>query len=146
MSSFFKTSEAGSIALHAMIMLSNNPERLVRIREIAVSFNFSEAHLAKVLNRLVKAGLINAIRGPSGGYKLNKPAREISIKKIYEAIEGKLQKNKCMFNISACDGSGCQLGDFFTEKSQQVEEKLSGTKLSEISFNKKFPTFSFKIL
>ncbi len=138
MSNYFKTSEAGSIALHAMIMLSMNQNRLVRIREIADVFNLSEAHLAKVLNRLVKSGLVIATRGPLGGYKLNKSANLISLKEIYETIEGKSQKKRCLFSISICDGTECSLGNFFTIKSQQVEEMLSKTKLSNINLKTNF--------
>ena len=141
MSNYFKISEASSIALHAMLFISNNPKRLVRIREIASFFSVSEAHLAKILNRLVKEGFIIATRGPSGGYKLNKPAEEISLKEIYEVIEGNLHENRCMFSIPICDGKGCSLGVFFTEKSQQVEEKLSKTKLSDITLKGKFSFF-----
>ncbi|MFC1650622.1 RrF2 family transcriptional regulator [Candidatus Latescibacterota bacterium] len=136
MSSFFKISEAGSIALHAMVMLARNPGHLVRIKEIADSFSFSEAHLAKVLGRLVKAGLIEATRGPLGGYKLSVPSQDISIVDIFEAIEGKLQNNKCMFKISVCDGSICSLGGYFSKIAGEVEDTLSKTKLSDISFNK----------
>ena len=143
MSSFFKISEAGSIALHAMVMLSHNPGHLVRIKEIADSFSFSEAHLAKVLGRLVKSGLIDATRGPAGGYKLALAPEDISVVDIYEAIEGKLQQNKCMFNISVCDGSICSLGGYFTKVAGQVEDTLSKTKLSDISFNK--ATFDLKV-
>jgi len=140
MSNYFKMSEAGSIALHAMIMLSDNPNHLVRIREIADTFKVSKAHLSKVLNRLVKSGLVISTRGPAGGYKLNKPAKEIPLKEIYETIEGKLEGNRCMFSIPICDGTGCTIGDFFTNKSQQIEEKLSKTKLSDISLKTNFDT------
>ena len=143
MSNYFKMSEAGSIALHAMIMLSKNPNRLVRIREIADTFCVSEAHLAKVLNRFVRSGLIIGTRGPAGGYKLNKPAKEISLKEIYETIEGKLKENRCLFSITICDGTGCTIGDFFTKKSQQIEKKLSKTKLADIKLKRDFGTISF---
>ena len=132
MSNFFKVSEAGSIALHAMILLAVHPARLISTKEIAESFKISEAHLAKVLNRLVKTGLVTATRGPSGGYKLNRPVDDISLKEIYETIEGNKKENKCMFDIPLCDGSGCSLGDFFSKESNIVEEKLSHTKLSDI--------------
>ncbi len=138
MSNFFRVSEACSIAIHAMILIANNQDRLVRTKEIAGSFNISEAHLAKVLNHLLKAGMVSAIRGPSGGYKLNRPAGKISLYDIYEVIEGKVQENRCMFSIPICDGTGCQIGDFFTSRSREVEEKLSRTKLSDISFKKEF--------
>ncbi len=136
MSDFFGISEAGSIALHAMVMLSRNPGRLVRIKEIADTFSFSEAHLAKVLGRLVRAGLVEGTRGPSGGYKLSAPPDDISLFEIYEVIEGKQKHNKCMFSIALCDGSVCSLGGYFLKVAGDVEKHLSNTKLSDISFNK----------
>lgn len=138
MSNYLKTSEAGTIGLHAMVFIANNPERLVQIREIAGIFKISEAHLAKVLNRLVKSGLIEATRGPSGGYKLKKSPTEISIKDIYSAIEGESEKNKCMFGINICEGNGCALGDFFSRVTFMVDEQLSRTKLSETAFKPEF--------
>ena len=138
MSNFLKSSEAGTIGLHAMVFIANTPDRLVQIKEIAGIFKISEAHLAKVLNRLVKSGLIEATRGPSGGYKLKKPANEISVKDVYSAIEGEQEKNKCMFGINICDGRGCALGEFFTKVTYMVDEQLSSTKLSETVFKPEF--------
>lgn len=132
MSRFFKASDATSIALHALVMLKCNQGTLVRIKEIAETFRVSEAHLAKVLGRLVKAGIIKATRGPSGGYALKKSAGEISLLEIYETFEGKPEGNSCMFSIPACDGGSCDLGDFFATLSRRVEELFSKTYLSDI--------------
>lgn len=138
MSNFLKSSEAGTIGLHAMVMIANNPNRLVQIKEIAGLFKVSEAHLAKVLNRLVKSGLIEATRGPSGGYKLKKAPTEISIRDIYFSIEGEPEDNRCMFGINICDGKGCDLGDFFTKVAHMVDDRLSKTKLSDTAFKTEF--------
>jgi Rrf2 family protein len=137
MAGFFKTSDAASIALHAVVYISIHPEKLVRIKEIAENFDISEAHLAKVLNRLVKTGLITATRGPSGGYKLGKSPDDISLKEIYSAIEGDTSANKCMFGIGICNGSGCSIGDFFDGISKDVETTLSKTKLSNVLLHQK---------
>ena len=113
-------------------MLHNNQGTLVRIKEIAKTFRVSEAHLAKVLGRLVKAGIITATRGPSGGYALKKSASEISLRDIYEMFEGKPEGSNCMFSIPACDGGSCNLGDFFATLSRRVDELFSTTYLSDI--------------
>lgn len=138
MGRFFSTSDAGALALHSMVMIANRPDRLIRIRDIAAVFGFSEAHLAKVLGRLVKSGLINATRGPSGGYQLAKPSESISVADIYRAIEGDPSPHSCMFRIPRCNGKNCALGDFFSGLSRQVEETLEQTKLSEVRYAKMF--------
>ncbi|MFC1511731.1 RrF2 family transcriptional regulator [Candidatus Latescibacterota bacterium] len=134
MADFFMVSDAGSLALHAVIMIAARSDRPVKIRDIASVFTFSEAHLAKVLSRLVRAGIVTATRGPSGGYRLAKRADDITLHDIYRAVEGEMSQNRCMFRISVCDGSGCPLGTFFNRLSREVEEKLKQTHLSDISY------------
>ncbi len=132
---YFHFSEAGSIAMHAMILIALEKQRRLRIHDIAEAFGFSEAHLAKVLNRLVRAGMINATRGPSGGYDLARHAGEITLKDVYEAIEGQPEENRCMFSIRKCKGDGCPLGGFFGEKSREIDEQLAGITLADVSFS-----------
>lgn len=138
MTGFFAVSDAGALALHAMIMIANNPDRLVRIRDISEAFGFSEAHLAKVLNRLARTGLVAATRGPSGGYRLGRLSERITLLDIYRAIEGEPSNNPCMFRITPCDGSMCALGAFFNSLNDQVEQKLEATRLSDITDYKTF--------
>ena len=121
-----------------MIMIANGGGRPVRIKDVSASFGFSEAHLAKVLGRLVKSGLVIATRGPSGGYRLAKSAGDISLLDIYRSIEGEPSSNPCMFRIPLCDGTGCALGAFFGDISRQVAGKLASTSLADIRYYKTF--------
>ena len=143
MTHYFKASDAGSIAIHAMAFLAGNGDRLVRIKEIAGTFGVSQAHLAKVLNRLVHAGFVTASRGPMGGYRLDRPADSITLKDIFTAIDGILDDNCCMFSVPLCDSKGCVLGDFFDTQSKRIDNKLIRTKLSDVSIRPGvFPDFS----
>ena len=137
MAKLFKTSDAAALALHAMAYLAQTKGKLVRTREIAAHYNVSEAHLAKVLNRLSKQGLVNTTRGPRGGLSLSRAAEEVTLKEIYEAIEGPFELSRCMFGIPICDGSGCVLGAFFKKIANVVEEMMADTKLSEICLSMK---------
>jgi DNA-binding IscR family transcriptional regulator len=64
MSNVIKISEATTLALHTMFYLYLKKDQLVSTKEIAAMFGFSENHLAKVLQRLVKVGYVASIRGP----------------------------------------------------------------------------------
>jgi len=134
MAKLFKTSDAAALALHALAYLAQTRGRLVRTREIAEHYNVSEAHLAKVLNRLSKQGLVNTTRGPRGGLSLRKPAEEITLKELYE---GPFELSRCMFGLPICDGSRCVLGAFFKRIANVVEEMMADTKLSEICLSMK---------
>ena len=57
-----KISEAAAIALHAMVVLAKNPDKLVSVKDISATLDISSNHLSKVMQRLNKAGLINSIK------------------------------------------------------------------------------------
>jgi len=137
MAKLFKTSDAAALALHALAYLAQKNGKLVRTCEIAEYYRVSEAHLAKVLNRLSKQGLVNTTRGPKGGLSLAKSADEIVLKEIYEAIEGPFELSRCMFGIPICDGNGCLLGAFFKKTASEIEKMMADTKLSEICLSMK---------
>ena len=132
MSQPYGVSEAANLALHGMALLARNGQGRSRAREIASLLGVSEAHLAKVLARLERAGLVAGQRGPSGGYTLARPARDISLLEVYEAVEGPLQSRPCLFGVPVCKGNGCALGCFFGSLNRKVADKLARTRLSEV--------------
>ncbi|MCK5596268.1 MAG: Rrf2 family transcriptional regulator, partial [Candidatus Eisenbacteria sp.] len=91
MSGLVRTSEAATLALHAAAIMASSPESHVTAAVMADGLSASEAHLAKVLQRLAKAGVVAGTRGPGGGFQLTRPGKEISLREVYEAIEGRLQ-------------------------------------------------------
>lgn len=81
-------SKATLLALHSVMMLAGAGDELLSTAQMAKSAGVSEAHLAKVLQRLGKAGLVRSVRGPKGGFSLARPAEEMTLLDVYEAMEG----------------------------------------------------------
>ena len=133
MSNILKFSEAAIIALHSMFLLALNNDRLLSTREIATIMAVSENHLSKVLQRLIKAGLVESIRGPKGGFKLGKNPDEIMLLDVYEAIDGKLDLCECLLDTKMCkDNARCILGSLISNINKEVKDSLSLRSLSEI--------------
>jgi Rrf2 family protein len=128
-----KISEAASLALHSTVLLAANPGKLISTREIAAMLHVSEAHLSKVLQRLARAGIVRAIRGPKGGFRLVKPANETTLLDVYESIEGKFTPSKCLFESPICEGDGCILGGLLETVDRQVRDYLAKTKLNDLT-------------
>ena len=85
-----KLSEGVEWAIHACALLAAVPPRAaLPTRKLAEFFDLPLAYLAKHLQRLSNAGIVIARKGPRGGYALARPAREISLLDIVEAIEGR---------------------------------------------------------
>lgn len=127
-----KFSEAASLALHTAVVLAQNPDKLLTTREIAGELGVSEAHLAKVLQRLVRCGLVHSFRGPGGGFVLASPAETVALLEIYQAIEGPVRAHHCLFDKPVCNGNDCILGGLLTSVHSQVEDYLRQTTLAKL--------------
>jgi Rrf2 family protein len=130
MSSILKISEASSIALHAMIILASQKDRLVSVKDIAMQLEVSGNHLSKVMQRLVKSELVLSIKGSKGGFKLAKAPEETTFLEIYEAIDGKFKPSACLLNKANCMHT-CIMGGLTGSINKQVEEFFKNTKLSD---------------
>jgi Rrf2 family protein len=128
----FRVSEAANLGLHALAVIAASSEPVTRTREIAARLKASAAHLAKVMMALEHAGLVTGTRGPAGGYRLNRPARQISLREIYEAIEGPMQARECLFGEPVCKAGGCALSDYFGKLNRDVARTLEHTRLTDL--------------
>ncbi len=114
MAKVFTLSEAASIALHGMILIAQEKEGL-NVLKIAERTDTSKHHVAKVMQRLVKAGYLSSQRGPSGGFILRKNPAEINFLEIYEVIEGPIEVGDCPMDKKICPFDKC-LMDNVTNK------------------------------
>jgi Rrf2 family protein len=123
-----KLSEATALGLHAMV-LASRAEEPVSVPAIAAELRASEAHLAKVLRSLARAGLLASKRGPGGGYTLTKPASQITLLDVYEALEGPVRRDGCLFSRPVCSQLGCILDGLVERVRDEVIGHLSTTTL-----------------
>ncbi len=107
MSHYFHFSEAVSLALHGLEIMARDHEKVFSAKELAARMKASEAHLAKVFQRLVKTELLTSFRGPNGGFVLRRNPRDITISEIFDAIEGKVNTESCPLIHETCPFSEC---------------------------------------
>jgi Rrf2 family protein len=126
-----KISEAASLALHTMALLASQENSTLSTRQAATRLRVSEAHLAKVLQRLSKQGLLTSTRGPKGGFALARPPRDITLLDIYQAAEGPLRPRNCLLDRPVCEGN-CILGGLLGSVDEQVSTYFSQTTLADL--------------
>ena len=86
---FTTKTEYGLVCLIYMAnSAKSDPEDLVTIKDIVRAERFSEPYVAKILNKLRVGKIIASHQGKQGGYALAKPASEITLKQVIEALEG----------------------------------------------------------
>jgi Rrf2 family protein len=103
-----------------MVMIAKS-ENHVNVNTLAEEMGASRNHLAKVLQQLVKFNYLKSVRGPNGGFKMNKPPAEISILNIYEAIEGKIETPECPLDRPICPFDKCLMGGLIKDVTLQFK-------------------------
>jgi Rrf2 family protein len=84
-----KLSRTASYAIAATLQLAKSGgDTPIPCNQIAAQGKMPERFLLQILRSLVNAGILKSTRGVVGGYALNKPASEISLLEIMEAVEG----------------------------------------------------------
>ncbi|HRR33730.1 MAG TPA: Rrf2 family transcriptional regulator [Kiritimatiellia bacterium] len=125
-------SEAMSIALHTCASLAEQPDRLQSAREISERLGFSAHHFAKVVQQLVRAGILATERGPAGGARLARPPSEITLLEIYVAAGGSPNYKGCLLRHDICQGDGCALGKLMSKENERLTELLQNVTLESI--------------
>lgn len=75
-------------ALHCCVVLSRGADDAVPVGRLAELYEVSPTYLAKHLQALAAAGVIESARGKGGGYRLTRPAATITVLDVVQAIEG----------------------------------------------------------
>jgi Rrf2 family protein len=87
-----KLTRASSYALHAVAyMAAQKHDKPIASHKIAEARGIPERFLLKVLKPLVSARVLLSIKGPNGGYRLARPASDISMLEILEAVDGPIR-------------------------------------------------------
>lgn len=89
-------------ALRVLMFLALEPERRVRIREVAEGYGISHNHLMKVVNKLTRAELVEASRGVNGGLILARPAEDISVGEVVRKCEDDIALVECFREDNQC--------------------------------------------
>ncbi len=122
MAQMIQLSEAASIALHSVAFMARSPGNYFTAKEIAESSGASENHIAKVLQRLVKSGILRSVRGPKGGFALARPKTDLTFLDIYEAIEGRVQTGACPLHRGRCPFDRCMFGGLLNRVNREMLE------------------------
>ena len=83
----------------------------VQVKKISEAERIPHHFLAKIMNRLISKGIVRAMRGPGGGFVLTKPANEMFVRSIIDAIDGVDSiRKQCVLGLDVCrDDAPCPM-------------------------------------
>lgn len=137
-----RLSTRGRYAVMAMVELAarqsacgSEPRfsRPVSLADIAQSQQLSLAYLEQLFGHLRRSGLVASARGPGGGYRLARPAGEITIAAIIEAVDEPIRATRCEEGSPGClAGQRCLTHELWAELGEQIRLFLAHMSLEDV--------------
>jgi Rrf2 family protein len=129
-----RLTRASSYALHAVVyMAGQKKDGPTPSHVITEKRGIPERFLLKVLKPLVSAQVLYSVKGPNGGYRLARPANEITILEVLEAVDGPIRGHAPMSHNESRNFLNRKLEQICNESAEQVRKTLSKIKLSDLS-------------
>ena len=125
-------SQTTEYALRAMSCLAYLPDELVSTAQLADLTHVPMNYLAKVLQSLAKAELITGRRGVGGGYRLARPATEITMLDVINAINPIERIRECPLKLENHSGRLCPLHTRMDAAAKSMIEHFSSTTLHDM--------------
>lgn len=116
------------------IEMQNQLGRRPGIVEISSEIDTPPPFTAKILQRLVRMGFLESMKGKNGGYFFNADKPPISLKQVVTAIEGEKIFTGCGFGLSHCDESNpCPLHDAYGPIREAIDQLLSFETIQDLA-------------
>ena len=121
----------GRFAVTAMIDLALNAQNnAVKLNSISERPQISLSYLEQLFSKLRRAGLVESIRGPGGGYILGRDAGEINIAQIIAAAEDELDATLCKGKANCQSGAPCLTHNLWENLNHTINAYLSSVTLA----------------
>ncbi len=115
-------------------LASRSTNGLMLMDELCENTDLPRDFLAKVFQKLVKEGVLKSTRGRGGGFTLAKPAHQITLMQIVEAMEGPQRLDQCVVGLEKCtDSMPCPQHDLYKPIRQRLKDYMNTTTLADLS-------------
>ena len=123
-----------NLAMRTLMACAVNPGRILRKQDVAQSCNASENHLAQVIHLMAQNGFLVTQRGRSGGFRLARPARTITVGQVFRVFEATLPFTECQSGAeNTCPLTGCcQLKCVLTDALAAFYARLDAVTLADL--------------
>jgi len=120
--------------MRAMLDLAINGDgRLVLLKDIASRQEISKRYLEHMMTLLRNRGLVIAEKGAAGGYRLARPASDITLVEIFEALEGEIAPVECVRDRTVCGrAEDCVVRDLWCDVADAMRGVLEDRTLADL--------------
>ena len=128
-------SRSTEYAIRAFVNLAQVPEgKYAMVKQIAEQEGIPAHFLAKILQQLARKGLLKSSKGPTGGFCLRTPAKDVSLIQLVEALDGLTDYQKCVSGLSECnDEAPCGMHDSWKTLRSRIMDYLEKTTIQDLA-------------
>jgi Rrf2 family protein len=128
---FAKTTE---YAIRVMVYLADHRDGLYSVNKLHKLLNVPYKYLGRLMSKLAVAGLVEAVQGKQGGFKLNAHREPIFLSEIIDTVEGLEDYDRCVLGFESCsDENPCSLHKFWLDHLKGINKMLHETSLKDLS-------------
>jgi Rrf2 family protein len=114
--------------VHALLLLAAEPDVLQTSEDMARKLNTNPVVVRRVFLQLQRDGLVKSVKGPSGGTRLGRPAKEITLADAYRALDG-----SDIFHTNQMGRPNAVLEQVLKRAQKALEKELAQTTLSQLA-------------
>ncbi|MBP1770903.1 MAG: transcriptional regulator [Holophagaceae bacterium] len=123
---------ATGYALRALAALPEDGSHCLS-KDLAAQLDLPAPYLAKILQSLAQASLLESVRGPKGGFRLSRPAHRITVGEVVVAIEGPKSLDGCVMGFPVCSSEHpCPLHEAWTAVKSQVASSMTEATIRDL--------------
>jgi Rrf2 family protein len=131
-------------ALQAVLYIALKPQgEMSSIKEMTKKLDIPYHFLGKILQDLSRKGLLKSLKGPTGGFALGMPAKDMTLFHIVEAIDGVELTSKCVMGFSECSGKNpCAVHEQWAGLRDGIYKMLVNKHIAEMAKDMKKPMYN----
>ena len=124
----------GRYAVTAMLDVAlNDSKGPVTLADIAQRQGISQSYLEQLFSNLKKNGLVNGIRGPTGGYQLRQNRDQISVAEVIDAVNESVDATRCGGQKNCRKNDRCLTHDLWADLSNEIRSFLESVTLEALA-------------
>ena len=126
----FKSSE---YAIRCLVYMAGRHEELCSVNQLSEQFGIPYKFLGRLMTQLKSAGMVEAIRGKNGGYRIAQPLDQIHMADIVDLVEGMEHYDRCILGFDSCDDENpCAMHSSWSEHKEGILRMMNEVNLAQM--------------
>jgi len=126
-------SKTTEYALRSVIYVALHNGSRIGLKQVARELELPEPFIGKILQNLVRHGVLSSAKGPNGGFSLGRPAETVTIMDLIKIIDGLQAFRRCGLGLKDCsDGHPCPLHHEFKQYREHLMNLYTRTTIQDL--------------